>query len=382
MTSRYPSSNGEPSEPVTGLGLCLSGGGVTGAMYEVGCLVALEETFEGFSACDFEVIVGTSSGSTVATALAGGISATRLYRALLDPADDFFPLQRQHLLRVDSAEWRRVWGSALGAARHLLSSATSKPLDLDVWTELERFIDSLPAGIFNLDAYERFLNDFMRRRGIPSSFSRMPRKLALVASDLDAGERVVFGVGKLRHVPVSRAVVASSAIPILYAPVRIKDRDYVDGGLGEVGHVDVAEELGCDTIVVINPMVPVKADLNAPVVPTGHGKRKRVRDKGLLWVNNQAWRMRTEARFRKLLDRYLVDHPDTVVLLLEPASDDAVMFMYSPMNFAVRRSILEDGYKSTMQLLRDETSPLTRALVDKGLVARSALATAGAPPAP
>jgi predicted acylesterase/phospholipase RssA len=333
-------------------------------------LAALEEYFENFAARDFEVFVGSSSGATVAMGLAGGLDATRLYRALLDPADDFFPLQRQHLLRFDFGEWRRVWRSSFRAARHLVSSVSSRPLDLDVWEELERFIDSLPAGVFNLDAYERFLSDLMRRRAIPSSFSKMPRTLILVANDLDGGERAVFGAGDLAHVPVARAVVASSAVPLLFAPVRIGGRDYVDGGLGEVGHVDLAVARGCDVIVVINPMVPIKADLLDASIPTGHGKQRRIRDKGLLWVYNQSFRLRAEAWFRRVLIGYQADHPETTVVLLEPSADSRQMFMYSPMNFAARRVILEEGFRSTRRALREPQSPLRDALMSKGLVAR------------
>ncbi len=364
--------NGDPGDEsapkvVRETALVLCGGGITGAFYEVGCLAALEDAFEGFRACDFEIFVGTSSGSTVALALAGGIDATRLYRALLDPSDDFFPLARHHLLRFDLGEWRRVFTQAMGSARHLFSSAASRPLELDVWNEFERFTDALPAGIFSLDAYEKFLEEFMKRRGIASTFSGLDRKLVLVANDLDDGRRAVFGMDDLSRVPIAQAVVASSAAPVLFAPVRIGDRDYVDGGLGEVGHVDLAEELGADTVVVINPMVPVRSDIQDRNVPTGAGKRKRVRDKGVLWVYNQAWRMRTEGRFHRLLDDYRADHPKTKVLLLEPAPDDAVMFMYSPMNFAARRVILEDGYKTTKAVLEEEGSALRRAFTDKGL---------------
>src|SRR5262245_17752305 len=95
------------------MGVCLGGGGVTGAMYQVGCLAALEDRLEGFQASDFDVFVGSASGASVATALAGGLSVQRMYRALLDPADDFFPLQRNHLLRVDARELLRVVGTAL-----------------------------------------------------------------------------------------------------------------------------------------------------------------------------------------------------------------------------------------------------------------------------
>jgi NTE family protein len=349
------------------MGLCLGGGGITGAMYEIGCLAALEEFFDGFSAADFDVYVGTSSGATVATVLAGGFPAMRLYRAMLDPADDFFPLKRNHLLRLDGGEWRRVGKSVVGAARRLFSSAASRPLEIDLWNELDRFWDSLPAGFFALDPYERFLEAFMTRRGIPEGFEAMPRTLLLVANDLDRGARAVFGAGDLASVPVPQAICAASAIPLLFAPVRVEGRDYIDGGMGDVAHADLAAAEGCEVVLIINPMVPVRADLEEKGVPTGHGLERRVRDKGLIWVSSQAWRLRSEARLQEGLRRYRDEHPDTALLLLEPDPDDATMFMYSPMNFAARRTILEDGFLRTMSQLKNEGSPLRSKLEAAGL---------------
>ncbi|HEX6244582.1 MAG TPA: patatin-like phospholipase family protein, partial [Polyangiales bacterium] len=117
---RPPRSRVAPSGPRTGL--CLCGGGITGAMYEVGCLAALEDFFDGFYACDFDAFVATSAGSTLAVALAGGLRAARLYRALLDPADDFFPLRRQHLLGIDQSEWKRVVSTVFSAGRRALAT--------------------------------------------------------------------------------------------------------------------------------------------------------------------------------------------------------------------------------------------------------------------
>ena len=353
------------------LGLCLSGGGITGAMYSVGCLAAIEDACDGFSANDFGVFIGSSSGASVAVPLAGGLGAQRIYRALLDPADDFFALQRHHLLRFDVPEWKRVLRSAVGAGRRLATSVASRPLELDVWQELERFTDSIPAGIFAMDAYERFFADFMKRRGIPSDFERFQKKLVLVASDLDEGERAVFGQGALLTVPVARAVAAASATPPLFAPVRIGRRDYIDGGIGEVANVDVAVELGCDFVLVINPMVPIRSDIDVADVPTGHGQMKRVRDKGMLWVYAQAWRMRSAPRFKRGLERFVAAHPRVDVQVLEPPRDDATLFLHSPMNFAARRTILEHAYRLTTHTLREPTSSLRRGLERRGVRFRS-----------
>src|SRR6185295_6230718 len=110
-------------------------------------------------------------------------------------------------------------------------------------------------------AYERFLSAFMVRRGIADRFPDLPRKLLLVAYDVDRGERVVFGAGDLAHVSVARAVCAASASPLLFAPVRIEERDYFDGGLGSSAHADLAVEADCRVVLIVNPMVPVRADI-------------------------------------------------------------------------------------------------------------------------
>lgn len=353
------------------MALSLTGGGITGAMYQVGVVAALEDGIEDFRASDFDLFIGASSGATVAAFLAAGLPAARLYRALLDPADDFFPLERHHLLRLDSREWKRVGATAVSAARRLLSSVTSRPLEADLWNEVERFWDSLPAGVFTLDAYESLLLATMQRRGVPERFGDFESKLVVVATDLDGGSRALFGEGALAHVPVSRAVCASAAIPILFAPVRIEGRDYIEGGIGAVAHADVAKEAGCDLVLIVNPMVPVQTDPGVRDIPTGHGTMRRVRDKGALWVYQQAWRVRTEARLREGLARFRDDHPGTRVVLVEPPYDDATMFMHSPMNFAARRTILEDGYTRTVRALRGDTE-LRRALESRGLVVRGA----------
>ena len=221
--------------------------------------------------------------------------------ALIDPADNYFPLERAHLTRMDLDEWRRTIVTAFGALRsgvHSLTSRTSSPKDL--WEQLDRFYDSLPAGLFTLDAFERFLEEFFLRRGVSSSFPGLARPLRVVAHDLDSGDRVLFGAAGYDDVPLARACCASTALPLFYSPVRIRDRHYIDGGVGRVGHLDVAEQEGADSVVLINPMVPVRAEMTG--VPTGHGARPSVRDKGLMWVYNQAMRIGVHARLHHGLD--------------------------------------------------------------------------------
>jgi len=327
------------------IALCLPGGGATGAMFQIGALAALEDGIEGVHAHELDLYVGTSSGATVAATLAGGRPVERSYRAFLDPADVYFPLERKHIFRMDFAEWRRTIVSAASALRHGTASLLSRgpaPTPAQLWEELDRLFDSLPAGLFSLDAYERFLEDFFVRRGVPNNFAMMPRELFILAHDLDTGEQVEFGAKGFDQVPVSRACIASMAVPPFFSPVRIWDRHYIDAGAAQVAHFDVAVKAGANLIIVVNPMVPV----HAGSVPTGHGPRTSVRDKGMMWVTNQAIRIGIHKLMRETCARVTASG-QADILLIEPEPTDGILFMHNPASFAARRKILEYGYRAT-----------------------------------
>src|SRR5204863_298581 len=63
--------------------LALAGGGVIGGMYEVGALAALEERLNG-SGHGFDIYVGCSAGSVVASLLAGVVRHSRVLRSVPD----------------------------------------------------------------------------------------------------------------------------------------------------------------------------------------------------------------------------------------------------------------------------------------------------------
>jgi NTE family protein len=326
------------------IALCLGGGGTTGAMYQIGVLAALEDAVEGLEVNGFDCYVAASSGTSVAVALAGGRSIQRIYRAILDPADDYFPLERKHLLKTDLGEWRRTIVSGAAALRQgassLVARAPTSPAAL--WEELDRFNDSLPAGFFSLDAYERFFEDFLVRREVPNTFSAMPRPLRILAHDLDSGEEALFGGPGFSHVPVTRACIASMALPPLFSPVRIGSRHYIDAGSAQVKAIDIAVAQGADVVVVVNPMVPIVAQ----DVPTGHGPRSSLRDKGMLWVLSQSMRISVHKLMREACDR-ITRSGKADVVLIEPEPTDAILFMHNPASFSARRAILEYAYRST-----------------------------------
>jgi NTE family protein len=331
------------------IALSLPGGGMAGALYQVGALAALEDAIEGVREQGFSLYLGQSGGSVVATCLAGGISVLRIYRALLDPADNFFPLERRHILKVDSDEWQRTLKTGYVAFRHALSQLDPRRaspteagyLDL-ILEQFDRLPDSLPAGVFTLDRFERFLADFFLRRDIPNVFFAMPRPLRILAHDLDSGQKVLFGSEGFENIPVSLACAASCALPFFFSPVRIGSRHYIEGGLCELAHLDVARAQGIDVTIVVNPRVPI-ATKGAPV-PTGHGLRRSVRDKGFVWIFNQARRISAQA----MLEQEVRYPPDGMrVLVLEPSPTDTVLFLENAKSVDARRTILEYAYRTT-----------------------------------
>jgi NTE family protein len=360
------------------LALCLLGGGAMGAMFQIGALAALEDTLEGFQASSFDLFLGSSAGASVAAALAGGLPVQRIYRAFLDPADVYFGLERGHLLRVDIAEWRRTVVSAAVALRYGASSVlsgkkTEMPARLS--QELDRLYDSLPAGLFTLDGYERFLEAFFVRRGVPNAFAEMPRALRILAHDLDSGDPIAFGAPENDRVSVARACIASMAIPPLFSPVRLGDRHYISSGAAEVEQLELAVNEGADVLVVVRPMVAVAAGSS---VPTGHGERDSLRDKGMMWVFNQARRIGVQRSVEAAVAR-LTESGKADVLVLQPEREDGILAMNNPASYDARRAILEHAYRHTRSLLARAFAERHPALGRAGFVQR---ASQSIPPPP
>ncbi len=91
------------------------------------------------------------------------------------------------------------------------------------------------------------LQDFVNRKVDQRTIERLPRKLAVVATDLASGDMVVFERGN-----VGMAVRASSSVPGLFQPVLIGGREYVDGGLVSPVPVRAARRLGADIVIAVD----------------------------------------------------------------------------------------------------------------------------------
>jgi predicted acylesterase/phospholipase RssA len=333
------------------------GGGITGGMFEIGALAALDDFFardEGhrFSLNDVDLFVGTSAGAFLAMQLAAGIQPRRMFRAVLDDDPSFFPARRTDIYRFDL---RQGWGMARDLIGIALSAvARSVRADLRPSELVSDLIDALPAGVFSLRHYEKYLEAFLRHHQLPTRFSEVQRELYITANDLDSGHRALFGHGALSEIPIAKAICASSAIPLFFEPVRWQGRDYIDGAVGKVEHADIALARGADLIVIVNPLVPFKNDPDREDLPTPLVGARHLRDKGLLAVYNQAAKMSTRTKLHQGLRRYQASHPDAAILVIEPSEEEGDMFLHNPMSFASRRRMVRYGYASTARLLTED----------------------------
>ena len=71
--------------------------------------------------------------------------------------------------------------------------------------------------------------------------------LGIVATDLKSGNAVTFRLGN-----TGSAVRASSAVPAVFQPVRIGEREYVDGGLVAPVPVHQAREMGANFVIAVD----------------------------------------------------------------------------------------------------------------------------------
>jgi NTE family protein len=246
--------------------LVLSGGGARGA-YQAGVLAGLaEHGFLSDSRGRFDILVGSSAGSINAAALASraddpGTGIARLERVWRD-------IRPGQVYRTDVAALGRTgarwaWDLTFGGAtrrvraKSLLDTAPLRAL-LRANVRFDRIDANVAAGRL--------------------------RALAVIATDLHTSNGVVF----LHAAPRVRGwtrrrwriertairpehLMASSAIPIFFAPVAVDGRWYGDGSVRNTAPLAPAIQLGAERVVAIGvsgPPPPGAEKRRYPHAPT------------------------------------------------------------------------------------------------------------------
>jgi NTE family protein len=335
--------------------LVLGGGGFTGGVYEIGALRALDLLSVNRTVNEFDVYVGTSAGSFVAAAVANGVSPEEMMSVIVDRGSAPFPEARVGtLLKPNLLEFVSkglLVPIRLAQLVRMLASDLRQVSAVDIVIGLA---EALPSGAYSGEGIERYVRTVLSAPGRTDDFRMLANELYVAATDLDTCQRIVFGAADWDDVPISTAVSASTALPMLYRPVKVKDRELIDGGIVSTTNLDIAVEAGATFIVVVNPLVPYVNDFQKRI-PTLTGSRaRRVSDMGFPQIGYQAFKLLAYQRLHELARRWEERYPGVDIVLIEPEPDDELMFQTSVMNFTSRVDIARHGFQSvTLKLAHD-----------------------------
>lgn len=353
--------------------LVLAGGGLSGAVYEIGALRAIDDLLIDRSVNDFDIYVGTSAGAMISTMLANGFSPEKMLAALEGSDGAAYQLRRKDIFGVNLPE-SLAWG--LSIPKRFLEAWGNYLLNFNRMTFFDlmwSLSEVLPPGFYDGLALEQYVRRVLENSQRTNDFARLACELYIIATDLDSGERAIFGSGHQAEVPISLAVAASSAVPLLYRPVRIHGRDYVDGGLRGNASIDLAIEQGANLVVCINPMVPFD-NRGLDHVSTPDAGELHLSERGVQSIATQTLRITTHAGLQYHVKQLRRAHPEVDIILIEPKAEDHEMFFNNIMNYSARLAIARHGFESATldlaedyqtykQILARHNIPITRRLV-------------------
>jgi NTE family protein len=287
--------------------LVLGGGGFTGGVYEIGALRALDLLAVNSSVNQFDVYVGTSAGAFIAALCANGVTPEEMMRVVTRQGKPpFKDIDINDLLRPNLLEFARKGALLPLRAVSLAREMISQPGGVSLMDVVLGLAEGLPSGAYTGAGIESYLHEVLSEPGRTDDFGELACELYLTATDLDTCERVVFGVEGSEDVPISTAVRASGALPMVYAPVRVKDRELIDGGMVSTTNLDIAIQAGAKLVIVINPIVPFVNDFSGQVRTLRGMRPRRVSDMGFPQIGYQAFKLVAHQRLHEL-DRARAD---------------------------------------------------------------------------
>jgi NTE family protein len=226
----------------------LGAGGIVGQAYHAGVLAALERDY-GWDARNADVIVGTSAGAITGALLRSGISAMelaawavkarpsrggRLRRAVGEGFPELEPFRLRH-----------VFGGLPSLPRwQMLRHAIVHPWQFQLLTAA---LALLAPGRLDIGAQLLVLRDVIGE-------TWPDRELWICAVRRRDGRRVVFGRPGAPEVALHQAIAASCAVPGYFAPVRIGNHTYVDGGAHSLTNAALLKSAALDLVVIVSPM--------------------------------------------------------------------------------------------------------------------------------
>lgn len=312
------------------VGMALSGGGLEGFLFQVGCCYALERALSERSLYDSEVFSGVSSGSIAASILACQVPIKEVVDSLYG---------RSKVL--ESLKTKNLYDLATGniAQRMLNQGVSWVGIDPTKW--IQKSLRSIPTGFFKGDGLRRYVADTLKVFGCEDSFENLGSELYIGATHQDSFEHVVLGTPPWNKIKVSDAVRASCALPPFFTPMHINDQGFIDGQITRTCNLELVVNKGCKLIFIIDPIKPYSTF-----------EKGFVEAEGGAFTLIQSIKTLVYSRFRSTLAHLTERYPDIDFIVLQPYDECAELMAGSPMKLWFNTKILDLAYRSTLRRLR------------------------------
>ncbi|MDQ7062610.1 MAG: patatin-like phospholipase family protein [candidate division KSB1 bacterium] len=141
-----------------------------------------------------------------------------------------------------------ISGTSIGAMIAALYAFGKSPAEIEAiardfnWLDISKFI--LPKlGLLSNEEMGDMLHELLG----PVNVENAPIPLAIVATDINTGEKIVFRQGSVAH-----AVMASTCIPGIFTPINDNGRLLVDGLLVENVPISPLQKMSADIILAVD----------------------------------------------------------------------------------------------------------------------------------
>ena len=330
--------------------VCLAGGGIEGLFYEIGVLRALDACIADRSIADVDLFCGISAGAIVAAFLANGVGPDELARALIGKSARFEPILQSELFDLDFPELRR---------RLVRLSVQLARGGVGPRGALSSLARAVPNAAFRGERLRAWLERQLAAPGMTDSFDALRRPLYIGCTDQDTSQAAVFSAETTPDVPVHLAARASAGLVPFYAPVRIGERYYVDGGYSRTTNMRVAVDEGASLVLLIDPLVPVRSEVPGYVF-----------ERGGIFAAAQGLKALVNGRFDKAVRAIRATFPDVAFHLFQPERDVMRVLSGSPMKYFFRREVEEIAYRSTLAKIAASFDEMERDFAAHGITLR------------